>query len=36
MTEVGALDVLRPYLWVAALAFVTGFSGYMILHGIPA
>ena len=35
MTEVGALDVLRPYLLIAALAFISGFSGYIILHGLP-
>lgn len=34
MTQVGALEVFRPFLWVAALGFVTGFSGYMILHGV--
>jgi len=31
MTELRAMDVLRPYLWVAAAAFVMGFAGYLIL-----
>jgi hypothetical protein len=35
MTEISALDVLQPYLWIAAFAFTTGFSGFMILHGLP-
>ena len=28
-------DVMIPFLWVAALAFVTGFLGYVGLHGLP-
>jgi len=24
-------DVIRPFLWVAALAFVTGFLGYLAI-----
>ena len=29
-------DVLKPFLWIAGLAFATGFLGYFGLHGIPA
>ncbi len=29
MTELRAMDVLRPYLWVAAAAFTIGFAGYV-------
>lgn len=29
MTELRAMDVLRPYLWVAAAAFTIGFAGYL-------
>lgn len=28
-------DVLKPFLWIAALSFVSGFLGYVGLHGIP-
>lgn len=26
-------DVLKPFLWIAALGFVSGFLGYVGLHG---
>ena len=32
MSELRALDVLRPYLWVATAAFVIGFAGYLALR----
>lgn len=28
-------DVIKPFMWIAALAFATGFLGYLGLHGIP-
>lgn len=28
-------DVLKPFLWIAALGFATGFLGYVGLHGAP-
>jgi hypothetical protein len=27
-------DVLRPFLWIAAMAFATGFLGYLSLHPV--
>jgi hypothetical protein len=27
--------VLRPFLWIAAMSFVTGFLGYLSLRGLP-
>lgn len=28
-------DVLKPFLWIAFLAFVSGFLGYVGFHGLP-
>lgn len=28
-------DVAKPFLVIAAMAFITGFLGYLGLHGIP-
>jgi hypothetical protein len=28
-------DVLKPFLWIAAIAFASGFLGYVGLHGLP-
>ncbi|MDP1630844.1 MAG: hypothetical protein Q8L66_05430 [Caulobacter sp.] len=28
-------DVLKPFLWIAAVSFATGFLGYIALHGLP-
>lgn len=28
-------DVMRPFMWIAALGFATGFLGYLSLHGLP-
>lgn len=27
--------VLKPFMWIAAMAFATGFLGYLGLHGLP-
>jgi hypothetical protein len=29
--SVSPLDIIRPVLWLAAVAFVTGFGGYLML-----
>lgn len=31
MTQVSALDIVRPFLWIGASAFVIGFAGYLLL-----
>jgi hypothetical protein len=31
MTRAGALDLLRPFLWLALAAFLVGFAGYLTL-----
>jgi hypothetical protein len=36
MSELRAMDVLRPYLWVAMAAFVIGFAGYMAVRQAQA
>ena len=28
-------DVLRPFMWIAAMGFVTGFLGYLGIFGLP-
>jgi hypothetical protein len=28
-------DIARPFLWIAAVGFATGFLGYMALFGTP-
>lgn len=33
MTEVSLFDIARPFLWTAAIAFVIGFAGYVLLGG---
>lgn len=35
MTELSLFDVLRPYLWLAAIAFAIGFAGHLVLGGQP-
>ena len=35
MAPVGPYDLIRPFLWVAFVAFLCGFGGYLIL-GAPA
>jgi hypothetical protein len=33
----GALDVLKPFAWLAAIAFLVGFCSYLVLgHPSPA
>jgi hypothetical protein len=27
-------DVMRPFMWIAAMAFATGFLGYLGLHNL--
>ena len=36
MSELRAMDVLRPYLWVAMAAFVIGYAGYMAVRQAQA
>lgn len=36
MSELRAMDVLRPYLWVAMAAFVIGFAGYLAVRQTQA
>jgi len=36
MTASSAFDLIRPFLWIAAFAFVAGFSGYALLGGAGA
>ncbi len=31
MIATSPLDLLRPFLWIAAIAFVLGFAGYALL-----
>ena len=31
MTATSPLDLFRPFLWIAAVAFVLGFAGYALL-----
>ena len=33
MTEVSVFDIVRPFLWIGAFAFVVGFAGYLFLGG---
>lgn len=35
-TEPGAFDLVRPFVWLALAAFLTGFSIYLILGTHPA
>lgn len=35
MSELRLMDVVRPYLWVAAIAFAIGFAAYLAV-GRPA
>lgn len=33
MTEVSLFDIARPFLWIAAFAFVLGFASYFAIGG---
>ena len=34
MTAVGPYEILRPFLWIAAVAFLCGFGGYLMLGAL--
>ena len=37
MTGAGAVDVMRPFVWLATIAFLVGFFSYLALgHPTPA
>lgn len=31
MTDAGAIDVVRPFAWLAVIAFLVGFVSYLVL-----
>ena len=33
MSQVSVFDIVRPFLWIGAFAFVIGFVGYVFLGG---
>ena len=37
MTDAGVTDVMRPFVWLATIAFLVGFLSYLVLgHATPA
>lgn len=34
MTEVSVFDIVRPFLWIGAFAFVVGFAGYVFFGAV--
>lgn len=34
MAQVKAVEVLQPYIWVAAIAFLSGVSGYLVFYSL--
>jgi hypothetical protein len=36
MSASGLLEALRPFLWLALAAFITGFLSYVAVSGAPA
>jgi hypothetical protein len=36
MAPAGPYDLIRPFLWIALVAFLCGFSGYVVLAAVQA